>query len=221
MPYTKEEHQKASSSIPRNEHGEFSAKPILQETPKETTKNSSVSSFLKNLVSQNTSVEKTGDEDTLIDIHVGNPLHKIIELLKDIKKQKAFSFSIKGTLGIAGVVIVIAGAGIFGGLQSLCNKGIQSHIGTIRILTINEDTTPVDRPLANKIREIFNRPALSTTQTKRTILIKLDYSVIHLVIPASLSLIEFLNIPVIATGNYDSCKQTLTVKDRTGVESLR
>lgn len=221
MPYTKEEHQKASSTIPRNEHGEFSAKPVTQKKPDETTKDPSVSSFLKNLVSQNTSVSKTDDEDTLLDVHVGNPLHKIIELLKDIKKQKAFSFNIKGTLGIAGVVVVIAGAGVFGGLQSLCNKGIQSQIGTIRILTINEDTVPVDRPLANKIREIFNRPALTTTQTRRTILIKSDYSVIRLVIPVSLSLLDFLNVPVIATGNYDSCYQTITIKDKTGIESLR
>lgn len=175
---------------------------------------------LINKLFSNVSINKTTDEDTLLDVHVGNPLHKIIELLKDIKKQKAFTFSIKGTLGVAGVLVVIAGAGVLGGMQSLCSKGVQSHIGSVRILSITEDV-PVDRPLADKIRQVFNRPPLSANLTKRTILIKSDYSVISLKIPASLSLLDFVNVPVIATGNYDSCYQTLTIKDKTGVEALR
>jgi len=37
-----------------------------------------------------------------------------VELLQDIKKQKAFSFTLKGSLGIAGVALALGMFGIFG-----------------------------------------------------------------------------------------------------------
>jgi len=42
-------------------------------------------------------------EDDILDIHIGNPFRRIIALLEDLKKQKAFSFTLKGSLGIAGL----------------------------------------------------------------------------------------------------------------------
>ncbi|OGH10861.1 MAG: hypothetical protein A2857_06380 [Candidatus Levybacteria bacterium RIFCSPHIGHO2_01_FULL_36_15] len=214
-------HEQTARSEARDSHGHFAASPAnptntQPSPPTAPTSPNPLSEFVRN----NTSLEKTKDDNTLIDVHVGNPLHKIIELLKDIKKQKAFSFSIKGTLGIAGIAVVIAGLGIFGGVKSLCNKGVQSEIGSVRVLSVTSDVPP-DKPLANKIREIFNRPQLTTNLAKRTILIKSDYSTISLAVPGSISLMEFTNIPVIVTGNYDSCSQTLTIKDKSSIEALR
>src|SRR3990167_4871923 len=47
------------------------------------------------------------NQDDLLDVRVGNPLRKIVELLEDIKRQKAFSFTLKGSLGIAGVALAL------------------------------------------------------------------------------------------------------------------
>ncbi|MDO8658298.1 MAG: hypothetical protein Q7K55_06155 [Candidatus Levybacteria bacterium] len=92
--------------------------------------------FLKSIFPTGTSIGKTEDKDTLIDVHVNNPLKRIVELLQDIKKQKVFSFSVKGSLGIAGIALVLTGIGIFGGTEAFCSKGAQSHIGTIKALQV-------------------------------------------------------------------------------------
>lgn len=68
-------------------------------------------------------VEETKDDDTLINVHVGNPLEKIVKLLEQLKKQKAFSFTIKGTLGLAGIALFITAFGIFGGTKAFCSRG--------------------------------------------------------------------------------------------------
>src|SRR3989338_7295204 len=57
----------------------------------ETPSKNPISNFLRN----NTSVSKTKDDSTLLEIHIGNPLRKITQLLEEIKKQKAFSFTLK------------------------------------------------------------------------------------------------------------------------------
>jgi len=94
MPYTKEEHQDVASKMQRDEHGHFAEKEFSPSAPS----NPSVTSALKKLISP--TLSKTEDQDTLIDVHVSNPLKRIVELLQDIKKQKAFSFTLKGSLGL-------------------------------------------------------------------------------------------------------------------------
>ena len=78
------------------------------------------------------------NQDDLIDIRIGNPLGRIIALLEDIKKQKAFSFTLKGSLGVAGVVLFVSVFGIFGGSKILCDKGLQTQVGTIKVLKARE-----------------------------------------------------------------------------------
>lgn len=83
---------------PRNEHGHFITLPDTQPTHDKNI----LSRFLHN----NSNVSKIADDNTLIDVHIGNPLRRISQLLENIKKQKAFSFNIKGSLGLAGILLV-------------------------------------------------------------------------------------------------------------------
>lgn len=137
MPYTKEEHQEVALKMERDQHGHFSKKSE-QSNPSNPSKPSDPSklAFLKSIFPTGTSFSKDADEDTLIDVHVNNPLKRIVDLLQDIKKQKVFSFSLKGSLGLAGVALVLTGIGLFGGSQAFCTKGVQSHIGTIKTLQV-------------------------------------------------------------------------------------
>src|SRR3990167_9464453 len=96
----------------------------------ETPSKNPISNFLRN----NTSVSKTKDDSTLLEIHIGNPLRKITQLLEEIKKQKVFSFTLKGSLGIMGVALALSVFGIFGGSKMLCDKGIQTQVGMIKEL---------------------------------------------------------------------------------------
>ncbi|MBI3984426.1 MAG: hypothetical protein HY344_00575 [Candidatus Levybacteria bacterium] len=168
-----------------------------------------ISKFFK----ENTHYSKTKDD--LIDIHVGNPLYRIVELLEDIKKQKAFSFTLKGSLGIMGVFLALSVFGIFGGGKILCDKGSQSQIGEIRVLNI-EDNIPSQIPLLDPFLDYF-----APRQTyKRTVLIKNDGDVVRLPYVRNLDFSKYLDQYVIATGNFDSCGQTLTLEDKEGMEML-
>ena len=166
-----------------------------------------ISKFLK----ENTKYSK--NKDDLIDIHVGNPLNRIVELLEDIKRQKAFSFTLKGSLGIMGVFLTLSVFGIFGGGKILCDRGSQSQIGIIRVLNI-QDSIPSQIPLLDPFLDYF----APRQKIKRAVLIRNDSSVVRLPYVRNLDFKQYVDQPIIATGNYDNCGQTLTLEDKEGIE---
>jgi hypothetical protein len=177
------------------------------ETPK--PKDDDVEKFISSHVHYNK------NDDDVLDVHIGNPLHKIVKLLEDIKKQKAFSFTLKGSLGIAGVVLAFSFLGLLGAGNMLCAKGVQSEIGTIHKLNIMEPDPPAI-PLWSDFVAWFNPRG----QHEAVVLVREDNFVIHLPYKQGVSYRDYENLPVIATGSYDSCAKTLTVEDQNGVETF-
>ncbi len=166
---------------------------------------------LEKLISENVHYSK--NKNDLLDIHIGNPLRRITELLEEIKRQKAFSFTLKGSLGIAGVVLALGVFGVLGGGRMLCDKGIQTQIGTIKILAIQEKE-PDGLPILSNILDWFSpKPSYN-----RTVLIREDNSAIRLPYSREVNFSQYSNFQVIATGNYDSCAQSLTIQDPAALE---
>ncbi len=172
---------------------------------------------VEKFIADHTSYHKT--QDDILDVHVGNPLRKITQLLEEIKKQKAFSFTLKGSLGVMGVALALSIFGIFGGGKILCDKGVQTQIGVIKTLNIyDSDSSTI--PVLSLFLNYFN-----PKQThNKVVLVKNDETVISLklaqrsLINNPSSLITTGGYPVIATGNYDSCSQVLTVTDPSAIE---
>lgn len=192
----------------RDEEGHFvHTEPPQQPQPPK----SPISQFF----SEHTHYSKSKDD--LLDVHIGNPLHKITILLEDIKKQKAFSFTFKGSLGIMGVFLALSVFGVFGGGHLLCDKGEQSQIGVIKVLTVRE-AEKSSLPFIGTILDYVT--SFSTTQIlhPKTVLIKDDRTVIHLPYYKQIDLAKYTNYPVIVTGSYDSCSQTLRVVGKDGIE---
>lgn len=187
---------------PRDSHGHFIhiEKPGTPQKPQDP-----ISKFMK----EHTSYSK--NQDDLLDIHVGNPLRKIVELLQEIKQQKAFSFTLKGSLGIAGVALTLGVFGVFGGGQILCERGVQSQIGTVKILNAT------DNPPQNILKSLINN-FKSPEVHNRVVLVKNDYSVVSLILNNSSLIIPYTDMPVIATGNYNSCSQTLSITDNKDIQ---
>ena len=194
-----------SSSRPRDEHGHFVSAP---DPKKEKT-------VLAKFLASHTGNYK--NEDDLLDIHVGNPLRRVVELLQEIKKQKAFSFTLKGSLGVAGVVLVLGVFGIFGGGKLLCDKGTQTHIGTIKSLNVKEIHAK-SVPFLSYLLDLIAPPQKEIKN--RTVLIKGNENVIYLPFNENIDLSKFVNLEVLATGNYDICSESLTINDPNGVEAL-
>lgn len=164
-------------------------------------------------LSQHTHYDKT--QDDLLDVHIGNPLRKITLLLEEIKRQKAFSFTLKGSLGLAGVALTLGVFGIFGGGQILCEKGVQSQIGTVNVLNVTEQDPVV--PFISDVLNLISEPSVHN----RIVLIKNNETVISLSPTSPIiqkSLTSYNNYSIIATGNYNSCNQNLTINNTNGVE---
>lgn len=190
---------------PRDQEGHF-----IHSAPASEASAKAGGNPIEKFIEEHTSYHKS--QDDILDVHVGNPLRKITQLLEEIKKQKAFSFTLKGSLGIMGVALALSVFGIFGGGKILCDKGIQSQIGTIKILNIYDNNETIN-PF-NNILNFFNSKEIH----KRTVLIKTDNSVIIISYSKNVSFSQYNNYPVIVTGNYDSCSQALTVNNPNGIE---
>lgn len=218
---TREKKSEIAEQKPRDAEGHFipTPEPVVNP-PTPTPPTNPFSKILSEVertkllseVNGQASVVKSSSDD-LLDVHVGNPLRKIVVLLEDIKKQKAFSFTLKGSLGIAGVALALGVFGVFGGGQILCERGVQSQIGTVKVL----NTTEVESsgvPVLSQILDYF-----SPKQThNKTVLIKPDYTVVSLPYSSKVDYTKFVEMPVIATGSYNSCSQTLTIVDNKDIQ---
>ena len=177
-------------------------------------------SLLNAILPTEMSVTHEADDDTLIDVKIGNPLRRIAQLLEEIKKQKAFSFTLKGSLGVAGIALIVTTFGIFGGTKAFCSKGVQSHIGTVRELQIGdvpERSYIVERAMV--VWDALTGNDFTRRKRQRIVLEKSDGSLLTLKERVDgLSLTRFPG-KVIVTGDFDSCASSLTIKDINGVES--
>lgn len=183
------------------------------------SKQATSANFISNLFAKNVSVSKSPEEpatkianDTLIDVHINNPLTKIVELLKDIKKQKAFTFSVKGSLGIVGVMVILTGGGLLGGSKILCNKGTQAKIGQVQVLAFSQDTASV-QPIRTKIRAILGitPPADTLKEVQWVILIDSQNIATKLSSTNQTYLESFAGRTVTAVGDYNMCTQELKI----------
>lgn len=192
---------------PRDKNGHFIPQPKPEVQPSQ--KPNPITQFLHD----ETAVHKSND-DELVDIHIGNPLKKIQTLLEDIKRQKAFSFNIKGSLGVAGIFLVLGTFGLFGGSKALCNKGVQTKIGVIRTLSYQQapnETFWYKIPFVNSL--------FSPKNIGRAILIEADQKAIRLK-GAGLSSwpVQDPNNSYLVTGEFDSCSNELTIDSPTSLE---
>ena len=171
---------------------------------------------LKNFFKKNTNVSKSKKDDELIDIHVGNPLKKITALLEEIKNQKAFTFTLKGSLGIMGVALVIGSFGIFGGAKAFCEKGIQTKAGVIKTLTYQEPQKDSWVDYLPIINSFFPKKMIN-----RTILVSSDNSIYTLIFPSQVlaTSYQLLATNFYVTGSLDSCSNTITVDNQNGIQS--
>ncbi len=195
-----------TKSRPRDEKGHFISAPDYK----------SAKNPLEKFIYSHTGNYK--DEDDLLDIRIGNPLRRVIELLEEIKKQKAFSFTFKGSLGIAGVLMFLSVFGLFGGNKVICEKGTQSILGYVKILNFREIYTDRVGPV-DYVLNIISTPQKKIT--KRTVLLT-DSSdqAIYLPYNKDVDFYKFSNNLVIVTGKYNSCLNSIEIESPEGIEKI-
>ena len=191
---------------PRDAEGHF----ISKDEAKSHQSTNPISRFLHD----ETAIHKAKD-DELIDIHIGNPLRRITELLEQIKKQKAFSFTLKGSLGIMGIALVVGTFGFLGGTKALCDKGTMTKLGTVRELSFKENS---ERTLLYYIP--FLDKLFPDRKVARKILIGEDNRIYHILFKQDTTPYPLPTTTYLLTGSYDSCSETLTVDDQLGIQQF-
>lgn len=191
----------------RDEKGHFVKKPKVEQSPVSQQPLNPISQFLHD----ETQVHHT-NSDALLDVHVGNPLKRIADLLEQIKKQKAFSFDIKGSLGLAGIMLTLGVFGIFGGTKALCSKGEQSKIGMLRILPFTE---VIEQTWVQKLPLIGSY--FPSKEVNRVLLIDNNKTTTHILPKRGISLTQFNNQEVVITGEYNSCSADLSLADQSHI----
>lgn len=199
----KEYETQEAGEKPRDDEGHFVKEPLPDQKHKDP---------VGKLFSKN--VHYSRKQEDLLDIRVGNPIQRIIDLLEEIKKQKAFSFTLKGSLGVAGVFLALSVFGVFGGGKILCDKGLQSQVGKIQALSVYEIDRANNIPIISDIVSFFT----PKTSHQRVVLVKSDDTVIDLPYSPTVNTFERNGQTVIATGNYDACSHSLSLKDPSSIE---
>ncbi|PJC30361.1 hypothetical protein CO051_06125 [Candidatus Roizmanbacteria bacterium CG_4_9_14_0_2_um_filter_39_13] len=113
-----------------------------------------------------------------------------------------------------GVFLALGVFGIFGGGQILCEKGIQSQIGTVKTLQYTESDPGPSIPLLSDILDYF----VPKTEHNRTVLVRPDASLVRLPYARFIPFEDYENKVVIVTGSYDACSQKLVVKDPSAIQ---
>lgn len=203
---TREKKSNIAEEKPRDSEGHF----IHQNPPAPGTQEHHNNKIIE-LLQENVHYSKK--QDDLLNIHVGNPLRRITVLLEQIKKQKAFSFSIKGSLGLMGVVLVAGTFGVLGVGNVLCDKGVQTRRGVLEALVYKENTSTSIFDFVPILNSFISHP-----QQPRKILNEANGDILHVVTKNGVNLSMFLNQTVTLSGNYDSCSETITVNDASGVQ---
>lgn len=210
-------HEEVAKAEARDAQGHFihaeQPKPEPQNPQQPESHQDPVSKFL----SDHTHYNK--NQDDILDVHIGNPLQKIYQVLLDIKKQKVLSISAKISFGILGVAVAVGIFSIFGVSNVFCAKGVQSEIGVIKTLNV-EDKTSSNIPVIGNLIDWFGVRTNPQTHA-RVVLVRDDNTTIHLPYSKNVKFATYQNLPVIVTGNYDACNSTLTVQDESGVETFR
>lgn len=204
-----------ASDRERDDHGHFIHKFPTPPKP------GSEPSLTEKLFPTHVSVDHKVTQDALLDVHIGNPLRKITQLLQEIKQQKAFSFTLKGSLGIAGVVLTLSLFGFFGSTQLLCSKGEQTLSGTIKALAVTNK--PKEIPVLGQFINSFNYIVFHKdwpTGTRRYVLVDLKDAATVAIVGSEADILPFLNQVVYTTGDYNSCSRILHLTLPHAIEEL-
>lgn len=204
---------------PKEEDHPAASKPQNTTPPSKSAKPSSSHPLVDAIIPHGFAIDHKADDSTLLDVHIENPLRRITTLLEEIKKQKAFSFNIRGSLGLAGVALTLGAFGFFGGTKALCSKGIQSEIGVIKVLnTVDSPSRLPGFSTFFDVLTILQGKELDNKPTNRIVLIKNDSSVLHIPTKSFLSPLLLEGQKVIVTGEFDSCGNNLTVENAAGIQ---
>lgn len=169
-------------------------------------------------------VTEDSNDDTLVDVHVNNPLHRITKLLQDIKAHQSTTVSLRFTIPLIALPIVLLAAFQLGRFQTSCSPVFASQLGTVRILSLEMPKTDQSwyAKLVSFIPGNFGIPkTIGFTREDRSILLTPDGQTLTLLPGLGVKLFSFDQKNVIVSGEYSACNKALTVDSAANVQVMK
>jgi hypothetical protein len=189
---------------------DFKSEPTTSKSEKTDGAWKELSQFIS--VEREKSKDKTSD--TIVDVKVHNPFVRIMKMLKDIKQHQATTVSMRFTIPLLALPIVLLAAFQLGKAQTVCASRFTSQIGTFRILSVmapveSNDSLSILFSFFPDIPKLQKQSELSSIM--RTILITPQGSILTVLHNNKTNLLGFNNQQVIVTGQYSPCTGIITL----------
>lgn len=189
---------------PQGEHGHF-----IRKDPQ-------VSGLLR--------ASATDDDGTLIDVKVNNPFRRFFEFLRQLKNHQSTTVSLRFTIPLIALPIVLLAAFQLGRVQTTCSPIFTSQIGALQILSLQvpKENTSWYTPFLNLMPGNFvPRKTKGFTSEDRAILLARDGSTLSLLPASGVSLNAFNHQSVIVSGEYSACNKALTIDNPANIQLLQ
>lgn len=168
----------------------------------------------------NTAKEKADDAETMISVKVKNPLSKIIKLIEDIKNHQSTTVSLRFTIPLIALPVVLLAAFQLGRAQTVCATRFTTQTGILKLLTVNApaqetDTWAILRSFFPDFPKLTKQNELK--RTNRTILITQTGTVIQVLHASTIPLYSYHNTTVLLTGQYSPCTGIITLDSKENI----
>lgn len=178
------------------------------------------------------------EDKPLISFTINNPLRKLLQWIKEIKRKQTttFEFKIKVPLIALPVFMVVLGSAFtffFNLGKAAEQQNVQSAPSPTPIILPTATPAPYVTSKVGVIKATYQvlglmaqadlTPTAQPTQTplpSRYVLFDKDENIIFLVTPSNIKLDSYLNKRVLVTGKYDQIKSILSVEKPSDVEVL-
>lgn len=204
MHYDKEKRSENATKELRGGHGQFVSKDQPKKSHKITGAGDLISKFIK--------TEKGKDEETLVDLKITNPLHRITQILQDIKNHQSTTFSFKFTIPLIALPVFLLIAFQLGRSQTACSEVFSSKIGTIKNIQVLAPKEKNDT-LANFFSFVpfVSRKTSNATLEERALLINSQNELFTILRTKPIDLTVFENQNVIISGTISNCAHTISL----------
>lgn len=194
-----------------NDDAKGTPRTIHAEDPaKVTSRISGTSELIKTLNSLG--IEESSNEETILDIKVHNPLKRITQLLQDLKKHQTTTVSLRFTIPLIALPIVLFVAFQIGRAQTLCAQTFTTQAGTVQVLQVKVPrAAPTALSLVLSFFPSVPQPTADLVDQERAILLLPSSEVVHIIHPRTVEVLPFVGQSVLLTGNYSACTRSITL----------
>ncbi len=205
MPFNSEKRSKQATVRKRDSKGHFiPLNPHLKSSSGVSGSGKIISDFIRG--------EESKDDEALVNVKVLNPLKKITQLMQDIKNKQSTTVSMRFTIPLIALPVVALIAFGIGRYNASCINNQSSKTGVLKVINFNEE----------KLIIPFLPESLNFKQTisgQRPILVRQSGSILSL--DGELGNLQPLyNNVVIATGDYSSCNESLSISSSSNIQKI-